>query len=109
MENLNETGNPIQNPVQIPEESKSSGALIGTVVVILVLVLGGYYFWSTMIKPKILINQTEQSVTNNSPLSQSDPALDKLQAQSPSDETASIASDLAATDIPSIDKGLQAL
>jgi cytoskeletal protein RodZ len=96
-------------------ENKSSGALIGTIIVIVILVVGGFYLWNTRVQPKIeekTVPPTEQPLgqqTTEDQASNADPATTALAAQSSSDETASIEADLNATDLNNMDTELQAI
>jgi hypothetical protein len=117
MENENLTPAPItsevptQTPIVIATENRPVGAFIGTIIVIVILVLGGLYLWSTNIQPKIdekLAPQTEQQ-TIAKETAATNVAVEQLATQSQSDETASIESDLNATDLSNIDKDLQAI
>lgn len=53
-------------------EKKSNGALVGSIIVIIILIIGGIYFWTTKVEDKVLpdsenteVNQeTEQALTD---------------------------------------------
>ncbi|MFA5831549.1 MAG: hypothetical protein WC878_07015 [Candidatus Paceibacterota bacterium] len=124
MENENITPTEPQNPtmevspiVAAPVKANSSvGALIGTMIIIVILILGGAYLWSTRVQPKISApteNTQPADDANTAMLEQSadaaDAQIDQLTSQSPSDETASIEADLNATDLNSLDKELQSI
>ena len=125
MENENITPAEPQNPTPVespviatPVKANSSmGALIGTMIIIIILILGGAYLWSTRVQPKIqpVPTGSEESAesANTAALEQSanatDAQIDQLASQSPSDETASIEADLNATDLNSLDKELQSI
>ncbi|HXK35386.1 MAG TPA: hypothetical protein VJ103_02705 [Candidatus Paceibacterota bacterium] len=46
----------------MPEQKKSSGALIGTIIIILILIIGGIYFWKSSIKEAITGEVTEENI-----------------------------------------------
>ena len=118
MENENLTPTPLTDeaPLQAPIpkiniENKSSGPLVGTIIVILVFVLGGFFLWSTKIQPQI-DKKTEGTTEEQQVVAETamtNTAVEQLTTQSPSDETSSIEADLKATDIDSLDKSLQNL
>jgi hypothetical protein len=126
MENENITPSQPQNPPQqeIPvvakKEGNSMGALIGTIIIIVILILGGAYLWVTKIQSQLqptpdaqTLNSAQPIPDNLTTLEQSaatpDPMVDQLKSQSPSDEISSIQADLNATDLNSIDKELQSI
>lgn len=117
---MNEEFNPVQQEVsQSPEpqmqmspENKSSvGPLVGAGIIVLVLVLGGLYFWGESMSreaingdgtPKISNEITPESVS-----AAADPALQKLSVQSSSTKISDIKADLNTTDMKNIDAELQ--
>ncbi|MFZ2205620.1 MAG: hypothetical protein WAV23_03440 [Minisyncoccia bacterium] len=40
-------------PNKIQHEERTSGALIGSVIIIIILIVGGIYFWQTSLKEKL--------------------------------------------------------
>lgn len=82
-----------QNPVMMPEpQKKSMGPMIGLLIILIVIILGGLYFW----------NQTADMPYENT----STDELGVIQQQGTSDEVSSIETDLQATVIDSIDTEL---
>jgi hypothetical protein len=119
MENENVTPTPIteETPLQMPlptiepTKNKSSGALIGTIIALVILVLGGLYLWSARVQPQIeqkALPPSEQTAAADENAAVNI-AVEQLGTQSNSDETASIEADLAATDLNNMDKDLQAI
>lgn len=109
MENETTPNGPISmTPPGVAETEKSSGALIGTIIAIIVLVMGGFYLWNTKLQPQIA---PETNVAPETPVSDANTsaALETLSSQATSDETASIKSDLNATNINTVDADLQAI
>jgi len=80
------------------EENGGLGATIGSVIVIVVLILGGFYLWSQK-------NANIEALLDE-PLPESDETLTALQAQSTSDNIESIENDLNATDLENLDAEL---
>ncbi|MCK9351951.1 MAG: hypothetical protein WCT49_01495 [Candidatus Paceibacterota bacterium] len=100
---------PMQTPPQVAP--RSSGALIGTIIVVIILVLGGLYIWNSNIQPKIeqkLTPPTEEQQAAQETAA-ANASIEQLGAQSPSDETASIESDLNVTNLDNIDADIQAI
>ncbi len=81
-----------------PENREGSGPIIGTIIILLVIVLGGLYFWSTRTRD----GQAASPETSTT----SDASLEAVGTQSSSDDAASIEADLNATNIDSVDSGL---
>lgn len=87
---------PVQETPQ--EDSSGLGATIGSVIVIVVLILGGFYLWSQ--------RNADIEALLDAPLPETDQSVELLQAQSTSDEIESIESDLNATDLNDLDAEL---
>ena len=45
-------------------EKKSNGALVGTIVILLILVLGGIYIWQTKVKQLEMLKTQSSSITS---------------------------------------------
>ena len=103
-----ETPVPAPTTPMVTSNDKSSGALIGTIIVIVVLVVGGFYLWNTKVQPMIEQKNTPpiESVASDET---SKTTIEQLSSQATSDETSSIQSDLSATDMSGLDKDLQAI
>ena len=80
----------------------SSGPMIGIIVIVLMLILGGYYFWST----KVDEVQQADTPTTIQPGGETEAVVNQLEEQDSSDEIASIEADLNATDLEAIDSEL---
>lgn len=91
------------NPTQSQPEVKQSGvgAIIGTVIVIALIVLGGAYYWTTMgtgtedVLPFVPTEETTAPVQGNESLS-------------PSDETAAIEADMDAAYMQQLEADIEA-
>ncbi len=45
-------------------EQKSNGALVGTVIIIVILILGGIYLWNSKMEPQIEENKNTEEMQN---------------------------------------------
>lgn len=86
-----------------PEKS-TSGPLIGIAIIIIVLIAGGIYFWSTAVdrggEAELPTIQSEEAV---------DEIVSQLNTQGTSDEIADIEADLDTTELDNLDSELDAL
>ena len=88
-----------QNNVNMDKEGgDSAGPIIGIIVILVIIILGGLYFWS----------QREGNDTTINDATITDEALESINTQSELDDTASIEADLDATDIENLDAELNA-
>ena len=101
---------PRETPVAdgpVPEieapQTNSTGAIIGSIIIIIILIIGGLYLWGKQIVEK----ETQVSITPEQILSETDPVLDSLKNQGVSDKITDIEADLNATDLNNLDKELQ--
>ena len=87
----------------ITEESKSAGPMVGSIIIIVIIIIGGLYFWG-----KYLTNQDLdlQGPTAEEISAEVDEGLTALEEQSSSDEIADIEADLDATDLEGLDEAL---
>ncbi len=67
-------------------ETKSNGALLGSIVIVLILVIGGIYLWKTSTENKSVMQNEEETSSLN--------------------ETSSLEADLNSTDLESMDSGI---
>jgi hypothetical protein len=104
-------------PVAPDGGDKSVGALIGSIIIVIILIIGGYYLWSTKVAPV-----TEPTMMEGTPvpgsganemtaeeqaLSQPDAVLNQMAAVGSTDEVSDIEADLSATNMEGIDSELQ--
>lgn len=109
---------PVGQPSPAPE-NKSVGALIGSIIIVIILIIGGLYLWSTKVAPVV----TEPPMMENVPvtggtaqettaqeqaLNQPDPVLSQMTTVATSDEVTSIDADLKATNVSGLASDLQA-
>ncbi len=128
MENQNPTQNtapqsgspvsPVGQPSPAPE-SKSVGALIGSIIIVIILIIGGLYLWSTKVAPvteppmmnngmPVMGGTAQETTAQEQALNQPDPVLSQMAAVATSDEVASIDADLKTTNLNGLGSELQA-
>ncbi len=77
------------------------GPIIATVIILAVIILGGFYFWS---QRQGADTTQPAGLTDVAPVSND--AVQAIEKQSTSDDTASIEADLKATDTTGLDASL---
>ena len=96
--------NPTGTPGGTPQEEKSMGPLIGSVIIVAIIVIGGIYFWMTR-----SAETPTPALPETAPLGQTttpDQETAALLNQGTSDNTADIEKDLNATDLNNLDAGM---
>lgn len=90
---------PIQNMVADTQKDSTVGPLIGSIVIILIVIVGGLYFWGALITNK------KAEIRNTDLLEEQADALEIEQAaqQSTSTDIGSIEADLNATNVDGLD------
>lgn len=100
---------PQEEAPQVPQEEiqerSSSGSLIGVAIIIIVLVAGGIYFWSTAVGRD---RGSDQLPTIQSG-GEVDAIVNQLNSQGTSDEVADIEADLNTTGLDNLDSELSDL
>jgi|SRR3989344_5416725 len=86
---------PMQSPATPPsppqqDGDKSAGPVIGTIIIILLIILGGLYFWGQRVNDRGA--QTEDFVTPGAD-------IESLETQGTSDDVTSIEADLNTTNL----------
>lgn len=94
----------MENPVE--HKDKPIGPAIGTIVIVLILIVGGFYIWGSRVdeKTKNLVDETKSA---EDILGEVDETADKLGQQSNSDEITDIEDDLSDTILEDLDKELE--
>lgn len=87
------------NPMGDGKEDKSFGPLIGIVIIVIILILGGLYFWGQQVG--------EESLEELAP--SADEVIGTLEMQGSSDELIDIEDDLNITDLDNLDADLDAI
>jgi hypothetical protein len=94
---MENTQNPQENPMLTPDHGNHMGPIIGSIIIIVLLALGGLYFWS-----KELQKEKPAEVEQN-------PALQGTTTLNSSDEVSSIEADIESTNFNDIDADLKSL
>ncbi len=87
----------------LPPKKSGVGAVIGSAIVIILLILGALYFWGEK------LSEQEQTPVQNNSVSATDAVVEKLNQQSSSDDLSSIEADLNATEWSNPEEGLGGL
>jgi uncharacterized protein HemX len=84
--------------VNVPHK-QSSGPLIGIIIIVLVMALGGVYFWKTTLQERNDATTDEAVATE----------VEALKTQGTSDDINSIEADLSATDLDALNSELDSI
>ena len=76
---------------------KPMGPIIGSIIIVLLIVLGGLYFWGERLNREEMLNQQTAP----------DAVVDDLKTQGTSDKVSSIEADVSATNLDDLDAGLK--
>jgi hypothetical protein len=101
--NMNPTGMPM------PEEHHSSlGPVVGSIVIVLIIVLGGLYLYGDKIgmQKQVPTVEAPKEITPEEISAQADGSISALQQQGGTDAISEISSDLSATDLNALDAEL---
>lgn len=95
-------------------EEKGSGALIGSIIIILVLILGGLYLWNSKMDDQemmddMMMKDGTMMEGDTMPAAEEDAAAAAFGMQGASDETADIEADLNASAYENMDAELNDL
>lgn len=93
---------PIQNLVEGTQKDGTVGPLVGSIIVILILLVGGLYFLETLISAQKTEIQTQEVLESQGNTLQ----IEETVKQSTSDEVEAIEADLRSTNIDDLDKDL---
>jgi len=112
MENSNEKQNiNFQRPeidqtgvgAETTTQGKSMGAVIGSIIIIVILVVGGLYLWGKQIVQK----EAQEATTADKILAEPDPIIDSFKKQGASDKVSDIEKDINSTELNNLDKEIQ--
>lgn len=84
-----------------PQSASPIGPIVGVIIIVLVLALGGLYFWGKELAQQDSLESTNDIV--NTP----DSSTESLKSQGSSDELSSIETDISATNFSDLDKELR--
>ena len=96
---------PIQNMVDGARRDSTVGPLIGSIIIILIILVGGLYFWGSIIVDRKNEIESEAVLEEQS----QDSEVEAITNQSSSDDADSIEADLNATDLDSADTEIEAV
>lgn len=102
--NMNPTGMPMGE-----EHHSSLGPVVGSIVIVLIIVLGGLYLYGDKIGTKqeqLPTTETSKEITPEEISAQADNSISTLQQQGGTDAISEIESDLSATDLNALDAEL---
>lgn len=98
----------VSNSEQASAPQKPMGPILGIVIIVILLILGGFYFWGTQLSDDSQV-QDKTEMTAEEIANQEDIVLENLRNQRNSDEISDIEADLNATDLESLDSELDAI
>ncbi len=81
----------------------TAGPLIGSIIIVLIILVGGLYFWGSMIVDRKNEIESEAVMEEQT----KDAEVEAITSQSSSDEASSIEADLNATDLDSVDAEIE--
>jgi hypothetical protein len=102
MEPQNTSMNTPAPEVQVPQQKTSTGPLVGSLIVLFVLVIGGFYLWNSERKQGGMSDAPPPFILGD------ETADAGLPPTSNSDEVADIESDVAATDLNTFEAEIEA-
>ncbi len=119
MDPLNQNQNPIANGSQLPPqmptsepEHSSMGPVAGAVIVIVLLVAGGLYFYGAKLNREAMMNDApyipSETMMEDGTMQVEGDAMVGLPSQSSSDDASSIESDFNAMDMGAIESSNEA-
>jgi len=117
MQNQTPNTSPVPPMGNMGGEEKSTGALIGSIIIIIVLILGGLYLWNAKMQEQemdmIMEGMSEEEMMMDDDeiigAGEEDAAAAALSEQGTSDETSAIEADLNATNYNEMDADLNDL
>jgi len=101
-----DTPPPMETTIEPHNEHKPVGPAIGTIIIVIILIIGGFYLWGSKIDKQVggLIDSSKSA---EDIVAEPDTATENLNQQSNSDEIDAIANDLNNTDLTNLDQELQ--
>lgn len=115
MENMQTNPAPNTSPAPAPMgnmggmgggEEKSTGALIGSIIVIVILIIGGLYLWNSKMQEQRMMEDGTM-MDKGDTMMMEDTATADLEAQGTSDEVSDIEADLNTTNLEGLDAEMQ--
>ena len=96
----NKISTPIQSMVENARKDSKVGPMIGSIIIIILILVGGLYFLGSLVAVKKTEIQTEQAIEEQ----QETASVENTAKQSQDDSVTSIETDLKSTDIDNLDK-----
>lgn len=93
-----ENGDTTRNE-NVAAHEKPVGPAIATIIIVLILIIGAFYFWGSKLEKTEPVNE---NITAEDVLAKPDVSLNTLQTQGTSDELGAIEQDANATDLQNI-------
>lgn len=97
-QNYSSINTPIQSMVEQTKQDSKVGPLVGSIIIILIFIIGGLYFWGSIITNRKLELETQAALQKQAETAE----MERVAQQSSSDETNSIEADLKATNVDSL-------
>lgn len=94
---------PIQDMIEDAQKDGTTGPLIGSIIIIVIMIIGGLYFWSSLINQKtskIIETETTEAIQNQM-------LIKETVKQSDSEDIDTIEADLEATNFDVLDDIIQ--
>ncbi|MBI2046006.1 MAG: hypothetical protein HYT28_01115 [Parcubacteria group bacterium] len=85
------------------EPEKPIGPAIGAIIIVLVLIIGAFYFWGSKLEKTLPV---DENATAEEVLAVPDTSLQSIQTQGNSDEIDAIEQDVNATDLQNLNSEL---
>jgi len=96
---------PIGGMSMSPHPQSNFGAVIGTIIIIGLIVIGGLYFWGKRIEDRQEKQTILETMNKNSEVATQQEAA-AIQSVSSSDDISSLRADMQATTVTNLDSGL---
>lgn len=89
---------------------KSMGPLIGSIIIVVILIAGGFYLWNKEMTEDEMAGEDNMMMDDSgTTMMEGDVKTKALETQNTSDETSAIEADLNATDLNNMDAELQTM
>lgn len=90
------------------EKSSGMGPLIGSIIILIILIAGGFYLWNKEVAEDEMMMEDGTMMVEDM-MMEEDAQTEALESQSTSDETGAIEADLEATNMNELDAELETL
>lgn len=93
-----ENGDTTRNE-NVAAHEKPVGPAIATIIIVLILIIGAFYFWGSKLEK---VSPIDENATAENILTKPDTSLDAIKTQGSSDEIGAIEQDANATDLQNL-------